>query len=86
MSDITPGVFTSDSDGLVPASSGGTNFLRADGTWVAVAGGGALAMSQHVIGVDTTITAGYSAVVSRYVEVSAGFTLEIGADGDLEIT
>lgn len=34
-------VFTSGLNGLVPASGGGTtNFLRADGTWAAVAGGG----------------------------------------------
>ena len=47
--DITPQeaasllpVFSSASKGLVPASSGGTtNFLRADGTWGAPAGGGA---------------------------------------------
>jgi hypothetical protein len=35
-------VFTSGSKGLAPASGGGTaNFLRADGTWAAPAGGGA---------------------------------------------
>ena len=34
-------VFTSDAQGIVPASGGGTtNFLRADGTWAAPSGGG----------------------------------------------
>lgn len=36
-----PAVFTSALKGLVPASGGGTaNFMRADGTWAAPAGGG----------------------------------------------
>lgn len=35
------GVFTSVTNGLAPASGGGTtNFLRADGTWAAAGGGG----------------------------------------------
>ena len=33
--------FTDTTDGVVPASGGGTsNFLRADGTWATPAGGG----------------------------------------------
>lgn len=38
---VTSGVFTSTTDGLVPASGGGTsNFLRADGTWAVPPGTG----------------------------------------------
>lgn len=42
LADITDlGVFSSGSQGLVPASGGGTtNFIRADGIWAAPAGGG----------------------------------------------
>ena len=44
-----------------------------------------LAAGQHVVGVDATIAAGYGVSIPRYFEVSAGFTLELGADADLEI-
>lgn len=41
--------FTSIASGIVPASGGGTtNFLRADGTWAAPAGGGGAAASAYV--------------------------------------
>lgn len=40
---------------------------------------------QHVFSTNATIPAGYSLYVSRYVEIAAGVTLEIGADADLEI-
>ena len=63
-------VFTSSLKGLAPASGGGTsNFLRADGTWAAPAGGGGggstnlwIAASQWIprtttgVGVDSTET------------------------------
>ena len=45
-----------------------------------------LRAGQHVVGVDTTIPAGYSVDISRYVEIADGFTLEIGDDADLEIS
>lgn len=48
-------------------------------------GSGGLSLNQHVLGVDFTITAGYSATVERYLEIAAGITVEIGADGDLGI-
>ncbi len=42
-------VFTSSLKGLVPASGGGTtNFLRADGTWAAPAGGGGMSIGGAV--------------------------------------
>lgn len=80
--------FTSAKPGTVPLSGGGTvNFLRADGTWQPPgASGSALALSQHVIAADFTVTAGYSADVSRYIEIATGKTVEVGADGDLEIS
>lgn len=45
-----------------------------------------LQLNQHVITSNFTITAGTGVVVPRYVEIAAGITLEIGADGDLDIT
>jgi hypothetical protein len=54
------------------------------GDSIATSSGG-LALSQHVLGTNFTITAGYSAYVTRYMELAAGVTLEIGLDGDLEI-
>ena len=45
--DATLPLFTSTEAGLVAASGGGTtNFLRADGTWAAPAGGGGLSQPQ----------------------------------------
>lgn len=41
--------------------------------------------NQHVIAIDTTIVAGTSVVISRYVEIAAGATLFVGDDSDLEI-
>ena len=80
--------FTSSLKGLAPPSGGGTtNFLRADGAWVApTAAASALALSQHVLAADFTVTDAYSATVSRYLEVGAGFTLTIGTGSDMEIT
>lgn len=42
--------------------------------------------TAHVVSADLTIPAGASLTVTRYVEVAAGVTLEIGAGGDLEIS
>lgn len=40
---VVTGIFDASNPGFVPASGGGTtNFLRADGTWVAAGGGGSL--------------------------------------------
>jgi hypothetical protein len=45
--DVTLPIFSSTDAGLAPASGGGTsNFLRADGTWAAPAGGGGGGLSQ----------------------------------------
>lgn len=41
---------------------------------------------SHLYSADTVIAAGTSVVHSRYIEVAAGKTLELGADADLEIT
>jgi hypothetical protein len=41
--------------------------------------------SPHVISSNFTLTAGYTADIFRYIEVSAGVTLEVGADSDLEV-
>ena len=45
-----------------------------------------IALSPHVLSADFTVTAAYSAMVSRYLEIGDGFTCEIGDDADLEIT
>lgn len=45
----------------------------------------AINIDQHVIAASFVITAGYSAYLSRYIEIASGITLEIGSDADLEI-
>jgi hypothetical protein len=45
---------------------------------------GDLALNKH-IPANFVVTAGTSAYVSRYIEIAAGVTIEVGADGDLEI-
>lgn len=48
--DVILPLFTSTEDGLTPASGGGTtNFLRADGTWAAPAGGGGGGLDQPAV-------------------------------------
>ena len=49
--------FTDTTEGVVPASGGGTtNFLRADGTWVAPAGGGGSGLTfQEVLRMKTIL-------------------------------
>jgi len=48
--DVILPLFTSTEDGLAPASGGGTtNFLRADGTWAAPAGGGGGGLDQPAV-------------------------------------
>ena len=47
--------FTDTTEGVVPASGGGTsNFLRADGTWSTPGGGGGLTF-QEVLRVKTIL-------------------------------
>lgn len=41
---------------------------------------------SHTISANTVLPAGFSSVVSRYLEIAAGITFEIGAGSDLEIT
>ena len=70
-------VFTSGAKGLVPASGGGTtNFLRADGTFAAPPGGGAVTVQDeganittalatlNFVGAGVTVTGGATAVVT----------------------
>lgn len=48
--DVTLPLFTSTDAGLVSGSGGGTsNFLRADGTWAAPAGGGGGGLDQPAV-------------------------------------
>lgn len=63
-----------------------TQGAAANPAWADVSGAGPLALSQHVISANTTVTAAYGAIVPRYVELGDTFTLEIGDDADLEIT
>lgn len=42
-------------------------------------------LNPHVISANTTIPAGHSKVIPRYIEIAAGINLEIGAGADLEI-
>ena len=51
--------FTSGLKGLAPASGGGTtNFLRADGTWTAPAGGSGYTYATTAVGYTETATSG----------------------------
>jgi len=82
-----------------PAAGRAAIYPKADGLWYGVddagletklsnVAGGAVptgTLLHHVISVDTTIQAGHTAYVARYVSISAGITLTIGADADLEI-
>ena len=45
-----------------------------------------IALSKHINVADFVITAGYSAVVVRFVEIAVGVTIELGSDSDLEIS
>ena len=49
--------FTATTEGVVPASGGGTtNFLRADGTWATPAGGGGSGLTfQEVLRMKTIL-------------------------------
>ena len=70
-------VFTSGAKGLAPASGGGTtNFLRADGTWTAPAGGASITVQDegsnittalatlNFVGAGVTVTGGATATVT----------------------
>lgn len=86
-------VFTSSLKGVVPASGGGTtNFLRADGTWIApAAGGGALVNLQNVTAANSpslvfTLPTGYRRFKLMFEGIrpsAAGLTfqLQISEDG-----
>lgn len=64
----------------------GTNLTMAGTTLNAAGGaGGDLALNKHVLAANFTVTAGYGALIPRYLEIGATFALEIGADADLEI-
>lgn len=67
-----PGLFTSTAQGLTPASGGGSsNFLRADGTWAAPAGG----ISGSGTNTYVTYWTGTSAISGE-----AGFTYNAGSN------
>lgn len=61
-------VFTSAAKGLTPASGGGsTNFLRADGTWAAPAGGGGgVSATSYYNGTGSTLTKGTPVCLAAY--------------------
>lgn len=77
-------LFTSGLQGLTPASGGGTtNFLRADGTWAAPAGGG----GDELVGVSANdTTPGY--LLGKLITTTTGVTwteVNDGGDEDLRI-
>ncbi len=62
---VTLPLFTSTDAGLVPLSGGGTsNFLRADGTWAAPAGGGGISglTTNYVVKATSATTVGNSLI------------------------
>ena len=79
----TPGVssvFTSGVNGLAPASGGGsTNYLRADGTWAAPAGGGGgITTEDAVDAVATALVAGNNIDVT-YNDTANTITVDVEA-------
>jgi len=61
-------LFTATTDGIVPASGGGTaNFLRADGSWAAPSSAGRLLRSPRIItsGASTAATAGCTLAIAK---------------------
>jgi hypothetical protein len=81
--------FTTSAAGLAPASGGGTtNFLRADGSWVAPSGGGLDAYAALTSGAIVTWDA--SGGLNKTLNIAANFTLALtnlsnGMSGDLRI-
>lgn len=74
---VTPNVFGSSTPGIVPASGGGTgNYLRADGTWAAVAGGG----SGTVTSVAATAPASGFTVSGSPITSSGTLTFALNND------
>jgi hypothetical protein len=64
----------------------GTTYFRGDGVWSTVtASTPDTLITKNVIGADTTITAGYSAYIPQYVEISDTFTLTIADTSFLEV-
>lgn len=53
-------------------------------TWRLIGAGGD--ETAHLISASTIIPAGQTQMVTRYVEIAAGVTLEIGLDADLEVS
>jgi hypothetical protein len=82
-------VIATHADGAGSAPVAGTPVVtvsRADGSVVATGSiQTPMVMGQHVLGANYIVTAGYYVVVSRYLEIASGFTLEMGIDADLEI-
>lgn len=74
---VTANQFTSIAPGFVPASGGGTtNFLRADGTWIAPTGGAGTVTSVTVNGTSGRITSSGSPITS-----SGSITVDLATSG-----
>lgn len=72
--------------GLLPKLSGlSGDGLRGDGTWAAIPGGSDLSLSKLAPTGDNTVSAGYSAYVSDYYEITAGKYLEAGVGAVMEV-
>lgn len=64
----------------------GSTYLRGDNVWAAVtASTPDTIITKNTIGADTTITAGYSAYIPDWAEISDTFYLEVADTSILEI-
>ena len=93
----TPGaVFTSSANGLAPASGGGSvNYLRADGSWSAPAGGGGGGITTEdavdaiaaafAAGTHTNVTVTYNDAANSISLAASGGGLTDGDKGDITV-
>jgi hypothetical protein len=82
---IDAGVITPAKTSITGVTTG-AKYLRDDWSWQTVtASTPDTLLTKNIIGADTTVTAGYSAYIPDFIEISDTFTFEVGLDSCLEI-